>query len=130
MCAQTRQTRQKQLVCDAVEARCDHPTAEQIYDDVRERDEKISRATVYRNLGALADAGAIQRVRLPGADRYDRLLGPHGHLVCRECGAVCDLSLPHNMALDEQVAADTGYEVDGHYTVFLGLCPDCRAKRE
>ena len=50
-----RNSKQRQIVLDAVRARCDHPSADQIYLDVRTTDAKISRGTVYRNLGILSD---------------------------------------------------------------------------
>ena len=60
-----RNSKQRQLVLEAVKARCDHPTADQIYLDVRAQDDKISRGTVYRNLGLLSDEGQISQVRVP-----------------------------------------------------------------
>ena len=50
-----RNTRQRQLVLEAVQELCDHPTADEIYLRVREQDDHISRGTVYRNLHLLAD---------------------------------------------------------------------------
>ena len=47
---QQRNTRQRQLVLDAVRSRRDHPTAEQIYQSVHQVDAHVSRGTVYRNL--------------------------------------------------------------------------------
>ena len=41
-----RNSKQRQLILDAVKRRCDHPTADQIYLEVREKDEKISRRTL------------------------------------------------------------------------------------
>ena len=52
---QQRNTRQRQLVLDVVRGRRDHPTAEQIYQSVREQDAHVSRGTVYRNLNLLCD---------------------------------------------------------------------------
>lgn len=49
-----RETKQRQIVLEAVQAHRDHPCAEQIYEDVCKIDDKISRGTVYRNLGCLA----------------------------------------------------------------------------
>ena len=52
---QQRNTRQRQLVLDVVRGRRDHPTAEQIYQSVREQDAHVSRGTVYRNLNLLCE---------------------------------------------------------------------------
>ncbi|MDD3347872.1 Fur family transcriptional regulator [Oscillibacter sp.] len=121
-----RNTRQRQLVLDAVRARRDHPTADQIYLDVRALDEKISRGTVYRNLNVLTALGEVLQVKVPTADRFDLRLELHYHLLCTGCGTVCDVALPYHSELDRELAETTGYEIERHRTVFEGLCPDCR----
>ena len=82
MAVQRRNTKQRALVLDAVRARCDHPTAEDIYLDVRRQDDRISRATVYRNLRLLEQTHAITCVKAPGGDRFDLRLDAHCHVVC------------------------------------------------
>ena len=125
---QRRNTRQRKLVLDAVHARCDHPTAEDIYNDVHAQDGKISRGTVYRNLNLLEETGAISAVKTPGAVRFDGRTDAHNHVTCRICGAVMDAPLPYDPDIDKQVAAETGFQVDAHATMFEGICPACQAK--
>ena len=59
---QQRNTRQRQMVLDAVRSRRDHPTAEQIFQSVRSVDAHVSRGTVYRNLNLLCENQEIFRV--------------------------------------------------------------------
>lgn len=125
---QRRKTRQRQLVLDAVQARCDHPSAEQIYQDVRAVDENISRGTVYRNLNILTQGGDILQVKLPHSDRFDRRLDLHYHLLCTGCGAVVESQIPYRAELDRSAAEGTGFAVARHQTVFEGLCPACQKK--
>ena len=54
-----RETKQRRLVLQAVRSRHDHPTAEQIYEDVHATDPKISHGTVYRNLNCLSEDGIM-----------------------------------------------------------------------
>lgn len=121
-----RNTRQRQLVLDAVCARCDHPTAEDIYLDVHAIDGKISRGTVYRNLNLLADAGEILSIKTPGGSRFDRTIEPHAHIICTSCSRVIDVPLPFDAQLDARASEQIGWSVSSHYTIFEGLCPDCR----
>ena len=127
--AQRRKTRQRDLVLAVIEARCDHPTADQVYLDARAIDPKISRGTVYRNLKVLKQQGKILHVRLPITDRYEARVDHHYHLVCTECDEVYDLPLPYRMSLDEEVEAATGFAIGRHRTVFEGLCPACQAAK-
>ena len=122
---QQRNSRQRQMVLEAVRGRCDHPTADQIYLDVRARDEKISRGTVYRNLGVLSEDGEITDAKVPAADRYDSRLDRHYNLFCTGCGRVFDAPVPYQMQFDAQVAQQTGFKVNRHRVVFEGLCPVC-----
>ena len=90
-----RTTRQRLQVLEAVRARSDHPTADQIYLDARRADGKISRGTVYRNLAELAAQGEITHARIPGADRYDLRQDQHYHLYCTRCGQVMDAPIAY-----------------------------------
>ncbi|NLA87826.1 MAG: transcriptional repressor [Clostridiales bacterium] len=123
---QHRNTRQRELVLSAVRARCDHPSADQIYSEVRAIDDKISRGTVYRNLKVLVRQGEVLQVKLPHIDRFEGQLDKHYHIICTECGAVCDLPLPYHGELDDLAAEKTGYTIQRHRLIFEGLCPDCR----
>ena len=125
----TRDTRQRRLVLEAVRSRADHPSADDIYLAVREKDERISRGTVYRNLNVLAEAGEITHVKVPSADRYDLRREKHYHLFCVGCGAVCDAPADYREELDRQVARATGFAVERHRMIFEGLCPACQAKQ-
>ena len=122
-----RDTKQRQLVLNAVRSRSDHPTAEQIYESVHARDEHVSRGTVYRNLALLAEDCEINHVKVPGADRFDLTVELHCHLLCVRCGRVCDAPAEYRHELDEHVAAQTGYGSVRHRTVYEGICPDCLA---
>lgn len=94
MAVQRRNTRQRKLVLDAVRQSYNHPTADEIYNAVREQDDKISRGTVYRNLNLLADAGEILSIKTPGGSRFDRTIEPHAHIICTSCSRVIDVPLP------------------------------------
>ena len=76
-----RNTRQRQLVLEEVRSRHDHPTAEQIFDEVHKVDEHLSRATVYRNLHLLADEGIILSIKAPGGERFDLRTDEHAHVI-------------------------------------------------
>ncbi|MGN1145866.1 MAG: Fur family transcriptional regulator [Acetatifactor sp.] len=123
-----RNTKQRNMTLEAVESRRDHPTADQIYADLRAKDDKISRGTVYRNLGILSEEGSIANVRISGAERYDFRLDRHYHMLCTECGKVYDAPMHYQEEYDRQVEMDTGFKINRHRIVFEGVCPKCRLK--
>mgnify|MGYP001008929159 len=130
--ADRRNTRQRQLVLDAVRSRCDHPTADQVYQAVRAQDCHVSRATVYRNLHLLADAGDILSIKVPGGERFDLRADAHPHIICSSCGRVADVPFERGGAyedtLDERASLATSWQVSTHSLVFTGLCPHCVAE--
>jgi Fe2+ or Zn2+ uptake regulation protein len=127
---QQRDTKQRRLVLDIVCTHSDHPSADQIYLDVRMADKKISRGTVYRNLKVLVRQGQILHVRLPTTDRYESRTDMHYHLLCVDCGAICDIPLLYNEKLDKQASLKTGYIIKRHRTIFEGVCPSCSTMKE
>ena len=130
--ADRRNTRQRQLVLDAVRSRCDHPTADQVYQVVRAQDCHVSRATVYRNLHLLADTGDILSIKVPGGERFDLRADAHPHIICSSCGRVADVPFERGGAyedtLDERASLATSWQVSTHSLVFTGLCPHCVAE--
>ena len=127
---QRKNTKQRGLVLSAVRAHRDHPSADEIYLDVREKDPKISRGTVYRNLSVLAESGDITHVKVPAAERFDFRLDKHYHLICTGCGAVIDADIPYCDDYDRRVEEQSGFKVELHRTIFEGLCPECRKHAE
>lgn len=124
-----RHSRQRKLILDIVASRHDHPTADQIYLDVRAQDSQISRGTVYRNLGILSENGEITDVKVPAADRYDSRLDKHYHMFCTGCKKVFDVPLEYQEQYDEQVEKETGFKISRHRLVFEGLCQECSLKK-
>ena len=123
---QTRQTFQKTLTLEAVRTMKCHPTADQVYTFVAEKYPEISRATVYRNLNQLCEAGEIGRVKNPyGADRFDHIAGRHFHFICRKCGSLSDVKLADVSHLNELCEAQTGAQVEECNIFFEGLCKNC-----
>ena len=111
-----RETNQRRLVLRVVQGRCDHPTADSIYEAVHAEDSKVSRGPVYRNLGLLSDGGDVYHIRAPGADRYDLRTDPHDHILCIHCKKVVDAPDTERPARDAEVAAaiceKLGYDLE------------------
>ena len=122
-------TTQRRAVLRALAARMDHPTADQLYEDLQSEHPDMSRTTVYRVLDTLVGLGVVTRVSHPGAAvRYDAITARHHHLVCTECGAMIDLVAPALDALPAPKALPHGFEVLGYSVHFHGTCAACRRR--
>jgi Fur family peroxide stress response transcriptional regulator len=126
-----RLTPQRLAVLRVLAQSYEHPSVEQIYEQVRRRHSMISRGTVYKTVETLKAMGQVLELEFSGAsNRYDaRGVEPHPHLICRGCGNIRDLELPALTREARKVAQRTGYELLGHRLDFYGLCPDCQRKR-
>jgi Fur family ferric uptake transcriptional regulator len=82
-------------------------------------------ATVYRNLKALLDEGAVQVVTLPGeVARYELARHDHHHhFRCDACQRVFDV---HRCPGDLAALAPPGFRVDRHEITLYGRCAECR----
>ena len=112
-----------------IRSRRDHPTAEQIFQNVHALDPHISRGTVYRNLNLLCDNQEIFRVVMSDCDRFDLRTDPHYHMRCVVCGCVLDVDSPYDREYDAALAQKTGYQILRHRLVVEGICPDCQKKK-
>jgi Fur family peroxide stress response transcriptional regulator len=124
-------TVQRRTVFEALSARRDHPTADQVYAAVRGRIPGLSRTTVYRVLEALVEAGFVRKVHhAGGVARFDPVTQRHHHLVCEACGRLVDLDDAAGPARRLPEARGSGFRIKDYSVSFLGLCGACtRAKR-
>lgn len=122
-----RNTVQCALVLEAVNKLRHHATAEEIYSEIAREHPSISRATVYRNLGRLAQTGKIRKVSMPdGADRFDHLQHEHHHIRCEKCGRLFDADMDYIADLDKSIRDLHGFKLTGYDIIFKGICPECR----
>lgn len=120
-------TPQRLAVLSNLESRRDHPTAEQIYSEVRQEMPAISFNTVYKTLEVLCQKGLIIKVNpLHEVARYDIETQHHAHLICRNCHFIVDLpdeAIPPPSLPEE---ARNGFRVERQSLIFWGLCPQCQ----
>lgn len=114
------------LILNIINASCDHPTAEQIFFELKKTEPKIVLATVYNNLNTLTEKGLIRKIAMDGeADRYDKTT-KHDHLVCKTCGKLADFAFGDiTDSLEKQLRSDV-FEYD--LKVFYE-CPECKNKK-
>jgi Fur family peroxide stress response transcriptional regulator len=104
-----------------------HPTADWIYQGMKEIYPDISLATVYRNLNQLCEERLVMRVGVvDGHERFDADVSPHAHFFCECCGTVLDLpdNAPTHKYL-ESLSEQYGFVAKSHEFKLHGRCNDC-----
>ncbi|MFH1843926.1 MAG: transcriptional repressor [bacterium] len=122
-------TIQRRVILEAMLDHNDHPTADQVYQDLQERRLGISRATVHRTLETLARLGAITKACHPGkATRYDPRTEIHHHLICLRCDKIIDINDQHFDSLKIPDTSAFHFEVADFRVQLRGICQECRDK--
>jgi Fur family ferric uptake transcriptional regulator len=121
---------QKDLV-EHVFARHSHFDADQLAKDLEEAGLNISRATVYRTLSKLVDAGLLRKLEIGTRTFYEHDYGypQHEHLVCGTCGRMIEFQHPAIEAAIEEVCGQHQFQMAGHTLVIRGTCLDCNRAR-
>ena len=119
-------TRQRRAILNAVQETDSHPTADDVYDRVRQTLPRISLGTVYRNLAELAERGMMQELRLgSGQKRFDGNTLDHCHVRCLSCGRVADAPIEVEALPEVSRLAEFGFEVIGCAVEVRVHCPRC-----
>ena len=105
-----------------------HPSAEQIYEQIRTGYPTTSLATIYKTLSLLKDMGEVLELTFAGVgSRYDgNKPYPHPHVICTKCGQILDPESEAVAGISQEIARQTGYKITHQQLNFFGLCPKCQ----
>jgi len=121
-----RMTCQRCAILDAVRSVKSHPTADEVYEMVRQKLPSVSLGTVYRNLDILSACGAIRRLGPDdGKMHFDGNTSRHYHVRCTACGRVDDVEVLSFVPPKARVEGKSEYRITGYDIEFTGTCPSC-----
>ena len=107
-----------------------HPSAEMVFNELKQEHPDLSLGTVYRNLAMFKAQKVIASIgTVDGIERFDGNTEPHVHFICEGCYKVEDLpkvQVPEE--LYQTVNQQTGGQVVDCHLHFSGVCKDCIAK--
>lgn len=124
-----RWTQQRRLIAREAFATHDHFSADDLLDLCRKRDRKVSRATVYRTISMLEEAGFVEGLDTgDGGRKFEHVLGHkhHDHMVCTECGKIIEFLDEELEARQERAAKRHGFSIEHHSLKLFGRCRDCK----
>ena len=122
-------TPQRRLIFEILVEKNNHPTAEEIYQDVTKTMPEVSLATVYNTLHELVTLGELDEVIDMNEDglRYDTITEDHHHLFCLRCHRIVDIHIDDvvNVPFPQDIA---DFEIIKQQVIFYGYCPDCKTR--
>jgi Fur family ferric uptake transcriptional regulator len=122
-CDALKLSRQGQVIGEELRKLKTHPRSDELHAIVRQRLPRISLGTVYRNLDRMHRQGEALQIYCGDFVRYDGNVAPHDHFMCRNCRRVWDFDGGVKARAAE--APTTDFHIEGCYTMYSGLCPDC-----
>ncbi|MBI4484853.1 MAG: transcriptional repressor, partial [Acidobacteria bacterium] len=106
-----------------------HLTADDLFALVRREHSGVGRATVYRSLQWMVDAGIARKVDFgEGRSRYEPSYRHprHFHLICTTCHRSSEFLSSDVESLMEEIANARGFEAAQTVVQIYGTCEDCR----
>jgi Fur family ferric uptake transcriptional regulator len=126
-----RYTEQQRELVRYIFSQHNHFDADQLIDAVKHEGFQASRATVYRTLNKLVDAGMLRRLEVGSRTFYEHDYGypQHEHLYCSECNQMIEFQHPAINAIIEEICQEQGFRSNGHSLIVRGICAACNRAR-
>ncbi|MCY7320414.1 MAG: transcriptional repressor [Phormidesmis sp. CAN_BIN36] len=106
-------------------------SAQDLYIELRSREQSMGLATVYRALDALKLEGMVQVRALPNGEAlYSLVKEDRHHLTCVQCGNSIPIDECPVHDLEAQLHESYQFKIYYHTLEFFGLCTQCQAKNE
>jgi Fur family ferric uptake transcriptional regulator len=121
---------QREAILDTFLRSDRHLSVDDLLQLVQRRRPDIGRTTIYRTLKLLQAAGLAQELALDGESRFERdyKREHHDHFICKSCGAIFEFTSPEIERLQDEIAADIGFAIEGHRHQIYGFCRTCTAR--
>lgn len=109
----------------------DHFSADSLLFDAQTNDIPVSRATIYRTLELLEEAGLVRGLLLDDKTKhYDLLFNEdkHDHLICGVCGKMIEVASAEVVEALKKIAKEHRFEASSHTLTVNGTCAECKKK--
>jgi len=124
-----RLTPQRVLLLSLIQSSGKHLDADQLYELARQQGSKIGRATVYRNLKRLVEAGVLRQrfFEEPPIRSYYEMATPaeHYHFTCLRCGKIIEFACPEIEEVTQRLYHTYGIVVSHGNVILSGYCATC-----
>jgi Fur family ferric uptake transcriptional regulator len=129
-----RHTRPRRLIADRLVELAisgENFTIDELWQEMRELDPRLGRATVYRSVEKLVTSGLLDQVDFADGTHLYRVCGEnhhHHHLTCTQCHLVVevDVCLPEDQL--NAIGHKTNFDIEGHSLTLFGRCESCRVQ--
>ena len=119
-------THQRLEILKYLDTHITHPTADQIYSELKKKNPALSKTTIYNALETLQKNNLVQNLTISSSEqRYEFKEEMHHHFLCKNCGKLIDIKITCPNINKIQIQGHHVEEVHGY---FKGYCKECLKK--
>ncbi|MFP4287231.1 MAG: Fur family transcriptional regulator [Candidatus Izemoplasmataceae bacterium] len=113
----------RMMIYEYLKNNLNHPTVDDIYQDLMTSLPTLSKTTVYNTLKLLMDKHLVNELVMEQQKHYDLVSTPHAHFQCERCNTIYDIEMippsidPSYLHL---------YQVHQAQLMYKGLCSHCK----
>lgn len=120
-------TPERAMILDAALRKEELFEPEELVGDLKQMGQRVSRATVYRTLNHLQDAGILKQIFFDNRQSYYEVMvgrRTHDHLICVATGKVIEFSSDKLRQLRDEICREHGFEPLSHRFQIFAVSPE------
>jgi Fur family transcriptional regulator, ferric uptake regulator len=114
-------------ILDTVIKQKTHFKIDDIIHKMTKSDKPVSRATVYRTIKTIEDAGLVKYLRSINDEKiYEVQKEHHDHMICESCGRIIEFHDTELEKLQDEICSSHGFSPQRHTMKIFGICEECK----